>query len=118
MHKPIMNKPPRELVAASSRPLVLALLAQGDSYGYEIIQAVKQRSQGTLEWTDGMLYPVLHRLEKDGMIGSFWKKSDTGRDRKYYKIKRAGRKELEKSKAQWGAVNNTLEGLWGEPCTT
>lgn len=119
MHRFIMNKPPRELVAASSKPLVLAILARGDSYGYEIIQEVKQRSGGALEWTDGMLYPVLHRLEKDGLIGSFWKKSETGRDRKYYKIKRSGRKEIEKQKEHWESVNDALVELWeGEACTS
>ena len=69
-----MNKTPRELVAASSKPLALSILARGDSYGYEIIQEVRSRSEGQLTWTDGMLYPVLHRLEKDGLITSFWKK--------------------------------------------
>ena len=114
-----MNKPSRELVAASSKPLVLAILARGDSYGYEIIQEVKRRSGGTLEWTDGMLYPVLHRLEKDRLIGSFWKKSETGRDRKYYRIKRAGLKEIENLKSQWQSVNQTLTDLWEEgPCAT
>lgn len=120
MHHWLMDKPPRELVAASSKPLVLAVLAQGDSYGYAIIQEVKKRSAGQLEWTDGMLYPVLHRLEQEGLIRSFWKKSETGRDRKYYRIERAGRKATEKHKREWRAVNGALEGLWegGVACST
>jgi len=63
----------RELVAASSKPLVLSVLAKRESYGYDIIRQVKELSGGQLEWADGMLYPVLHRLERDGLIKSFWK---------------------------------------------
>jgi PadR family transcriptional regulator PadR len=120
MHCEPMKKAPRELVAASSKPLVLSILAHGESYGYEVIQQVKRRSGGTLEWTDGMLYPVLHRLERDGLINSVWKKSETGRDRKYYRILKSGRKELERQKGDWKSVNEALEGLWGEgkPCST
>ncbi|MSV28852.1 MAG: PadR family transcriptional regulator, partial [Bryobacterales bacterium] len=56
----------KDLVAASATPLVLAILAQGDSYGYAIIKRVGELSGGHLQWTDGMLYPVLHRLERQG----------------------------------------------------
>lgn len=58
----------KELVAASAEPLILSLLSKGESYGYAIIQEVKERSGGKLNWTDGMLYPVLHRLEQRGLI--------------------------------------------------
>ena len=57
----------KDLVAASATPLVLAILAEGDSYGYAIIKRVAELSGGHLQWTDGMLYPVLHRLERQGM---------------------------------------------------
>ncbi|HZL13994.1 MAG TPA: PadR family transcriptional regulator, partial [Verrucomicrobiae bacterium] len=74
----------KDLVAASSKPLLLSILAGGESYGYEIIQKVRELSGGQIEWSDGMLYPVLHRLERDGLIESEWKEADTGRQRKYY----------------------------------
>ena len=67
---------PRTLVAASSRPLVLSILSQKDSYGYEIIQHVKQLTGGSMDWKDGMLYPVLQRLEHDGLIGGCWGQPD------------------------------------------
>ena len=54
----------KDLMAASSTPIVLAILAEGDSYGYAILKRVAQLSGGHLQWTDGMLYPVLHRLER------------------------------------------------------
>src|SRR3954469_25096301 len=80
----------RELVAASARPLVLSILDRGESYGYAIIQEVAKRSGGRIEWTEGMLYPVLHRLEREGLIESRWDTSEP-RKRKYYKLKREGR---------------------------
>ena len=103
----------RKLVAASAAPLVLSILAHGESYGYAIIQRVEHLSGGELRWNEGMLYPVLHRLERDGLIKAVWKKSDTGRDRKYYQIKAAGRKEIEAQKAQWESVDGALREAWG-----
>lgn len=109
----------KDLVAASSRPIVLSVLSQGESYGYAIIQQVKALSGGSLEYTDGMLYPVLHRLEREGLIQSRWGKSATGRKRKYYRITRDGGKALQSERAQWLSVQNTLAQLWGlEPCPT
>ena len=104
----------KELVAASSRPLVLSILQEGESYGYEIIQRVRELSNDELQWTDGMLYPVLHRLEKEGLIKSEWRKSDTGRKRKYYLINATGKTALKEQKQQWAAVNATFQKLWKE----
>ena len=56
----------KDLVAASATPLVLSILSEGESYGYAIIKRVDELSGGELQWTDGMLYPVLHRLERNG----------------------------------------------------
>ena len=69
----------KDLVAASATPLVLAILADGDSYGYAIIKRVAELSGGHLQWTDGMLYPVLHRLERQGRVAAKWSVSETGR---------------------------------------
>lgn len=104
----------KELVAASAEPLILSLLSQGESYGYAIIQEVKERSQAQMQWTDGMLYPVLHRMEKKGWIGSRWVESEVGRKRKYYFLKKDGKKALEEQRGQWTTVNNVLTELWKE----
>ena len=64
----------KELVAASAEPLILSLLAKGENYGYGIIQERKTRSDRHLQWTDGMLYPVLHRIDGSGLIKSRWAK--------------------------------------------
>ncbi len=101
----------KELVAASAEPLILALLAQGESYGYAIIREVEARSGGKLQWTDGMLYPVLHRLERRGLIQSRWAESETGRKRKYYSLKKDGKAAMAKHHEQWSLVHSVLAGL-------
>ena len=108
---------PKELAAASSRPIVMAILSQGDDYGYSIIQRVREASGGELQWSEGMLYPVLHRLEDEGLISSSWKHTENGRRRKYYRLKAAGRRSLAAHRQQWTSVHKTLMQLWGpEPC--
>lgn len=101
----------KDLVAASSEPLVLSLLSHGESYGYEIIQKLKALSDGEVNWTDGMLYPVLHRLERKGMLKSRWVRKDNRR-RKYYRISAAGRRSLSKEKQDWLLVQRMLQDLW------
>ena len=102
----------KDLVAATSTPLVLAILAEGDSYGYAILKRVRELSGGELEWTDGMLYPVLHRLERSGLVESRWERTDSGRRRKYYRVTVAGRKQLADERRQWRAVDETLRRVW------
>ena len=104
-----MNK---DLVAASATPLVLAILAEGDSYGYAIIKRVAELSGGHLQWTDGMLYPVLHRLERLGYVKARWGTAENGRKRKYYKITAQGKTQLAEERSQWQAVDATLRGIW------
>src|SRR5215469_11055543 len=91
----------KELVAASAEPLILSLLAKGESYGYAIIQEVKARSGGKLQWTDSMLYPVLHRPERRGPPQPRWGESETGRNRKYYPLKKDGKAAMAKQYEQW-----------------
>jgi DNA-binding PadR family transcriptional regulator len=102
----------KELVAASTVPLVLSLLGQGESYGYALIQRVRDLSGGKIEWTEGMLYPVLHWMEREKMIESEWRTAETGRKRKYYRIRREGRKALKEEQQQWITVHTTLAELW------
>lgn len=110
----------KDLMAASSTPIVLAILAEGDSYGYAIIKRVAELSGGQMAWTDGMLYPVLHRLERLGHVEARWEVADSGRRRKYYRITTGGRAQLAQERQQWQAVDRTLRGLWstlGAPLT-
>jgi PadR family transcriptional regulator PadR len=112
MHSFIMLE--KELIAASTEPLILSLLSNGESYGYALIQEVKRLSEDKIEWTDGMLYPVLHRMEARGWIKSRWGKSENGRKRKYYAIKKDGHKALSEKREQWTALSSVLRNLWKE----
>jgi len=104
----------KELVAASTEPLILSLLSKGENYGYALIQEVKQMSGDRIQWTDGMLYPVLHRMEDKGLIQSRWGQSETGRKRKYYSIKKEGKHALQQQREQWDAVSSVFARLWKE----
>jgi DNA-binding PadR family transcriptional regulator len=102
----------KDLVAASATPLVLGILADGESYGYAILKQIHELSGGQLEWTDGLLYPLLHRLERLGQVESAWETSTGGRRRKYYRITDRGRAELAEQRRQWAAVVDALRGVW------
>jgi len=102
----------KELIAASSTPIVLAILAEGDSYGYAILKRVREVSGGRMEWTDGMLYPLLHRLERLGHIEARWEVAESGRRRKYYRITPGGLEQLAEERRQWQAVDATLRDVW------
>ena len=109
----------KDLIAASSRPLVLSILARGESYGYAILQEVKRISGGELEWTDGMLYPVLHKLERDELVKARWVTAENGRRRKVYRLSVSGSRELKKRSEEWVIVNRTLNKAWRlMPCSS
>jgi DNA-binding PadR family transcriptional regulator len=103
----------KDLVAASATPLVLAILDRGENYGYAILKRVDELSGGELEWTDGMLYPLLHRLQRLGYLEARWSSED-GRKRKYYRITAKGRKALGEQRRQWRVVTATLRDVWEE----
>ena len=102
----------KNLMAASTKPLILTILTPGKMYGYQIIQSVIKLSGGTLEWSEGMLYPVLHKMEREKFIRSQWKLSENGRRRKYYRITESGKEELEMEREQWMKVNKVLSKMW------
>ena len=102
----------KDLVAASATPLVLAILAEGENYGYAILKRVRELSDGDLEWTDGMLYPLLHRLHRFGYVTTSWRAPAEGRRRKYYAITDEGRAALAEQQRQWRTVTRALDDLW------
>lgn len=104
----------KELIAATSASITLSILSRADSYGYEIIQQVNELTAGQLEWTEGMLYPVLHRLERRALVESYWQRSAGGRKRKYYSITKAGLDELIAKQSQWRTLDRLLARLWNE----
>jgi DNA-binding PadR family transcriptional regulator len=105
----------KDLVAASATPLVLAILSEGESYGYAILKRVDELSDGELQWTDGMLYPVLHRLERNGYVKATWGKAESGRRRKYYRLTDRGSEELASQRRQWQVINAALRATSFHP---
>jgi PadR family transcriptional regulator, regulatory protein PadR len=102
----------KDLVAASAIPLVLAILDEGESYGYAILKRIDELSAGELEWTDGMLYPLLHRLDRLGYVEARWDSAQGSRRRRYYRITDAGRKALSEQRRQWEVVSGALQNAW------
>ena len=98
----------KDLVAASATPLVLAILASGESYGYAILKRVRELSDGELDWTDGMLYPLLHRLSRLGYVTTEWRTPPGERRRRYYAITDEGRAALAEQRRQWTTVTRAL----------
>jgi PadR family transcriptional regulator PadR len=108
----LLVKLDNDLVAASSAQLVLAVLSEGDNYGYAIIQRIRERSAGEIQWTDGMLYAVLHWLEANGSIRGRWEKAESGRRRRYYAVFPKARKSLEEHRTQWTVVHSIMNKVW------
>jgi PadR family transcriptional regulator, regulatory protein PadR len=102
----------KDLVAASATPMVLGILAEGDSYGYAILRRISELSGGELDWTEGLLYPLLHRLERLGYVESSWRAVAGERRRKYYRITASGRAELAEQRRQWATVVGALQEVW------
>ena len=101
-----------DLIAASAAPITLAVLAEGESHGYAILKRVRELSGGRVDWADGLLYPVLHRLERLGHVEARWEVAESGRRRKYYRITPRGRAQLAEERRQWQVVDATLRGIW------
>jgi PadR family transcriptional regulator, regulatory protein PadR len=102
----------KDLVAASATPLVLGMLTEGESYGYAILKRVNELSGGRMQWTDGMLYPLLHRLERLEYLSASWRTAEGGRRRKHYAITDAGRAYLADRRQQWAVVSDALDQVW------
>jgi DNA-binding PadR family transcriptional regulator len=102
----------KDLVAASATPLVLAILEEGESYGYAILKRISELSDGELQWTDGMLYPLLHRLDRLGYVEATWDEPEGGRRRRYYHITPRGRDALVEQRRQWEVVSEALRNAW------
>lgn len=105
----------KDLVAASATPMVLGILAEADSYGYAILRRINELSDGELDWTEGLLYPLLHRLERLGHVESSWQSAAGERRRKYYRITDSGLAELAEQRRQWETVVGALKGIWFGP---
>jgi PadR family transcriptional regulator PadR len=102
----------KDLIAASSTPIVLAILAEADSYGYAILKRVAGVIGGQMEWTDGMLYPVLHRLERLGHVEARWEVAENRPPPQVLPDHRRRPRPAGEDRRQWQAVDATLRGIW------
>jgi DNA-binding PadR family transcriptional regulator len=102
----------KELMASSLAPLVLLILKSGESYGYEIIQQIRDKSNGQLQIAEGTLYPVLKKMESKKWLTGNWKKADTGRQRRYYTLTIKGNQQIEQQLGEWNFINNIINQLW------
>ncbi len=108
-------KSEKELVGASTALLALGILAKDPSYGYEVVKRVNREAENLFEWQEGTIYPVLHKLEKEGLLRTQWQQADSGRKRKYYYITQQGREALEKRAEQWQAFNSLVNRVVETP---
>ncbi|TWT62501.1 helix-turn-helix transcriptional regulator [Rubinisphaera italica] len=103
------------LISGTLELMILEVLANSPSYGYEITQSVKIRSGERFLLKEGSLYPGLHRLERKKMLESFWQQVE-GRKRKYYRITALGQKELAQKRKTWSEFSAGIQGILGANC--
>ncbi|KQC00016.1 PadR family transcriptional regulator [Pedobacter sp. Hv1] len=108
----------KELMASSLAPIVLLILRGQESYGYQIIQELRDKTKGQLNVAEGTLYPVLKKMEAKEWIEGNWKKAESGRERRYYALTDKGKQELEQQYSQWNFINDLIHKLWNHPLST
>jgi len=106
----------KELMKGSTSILILSLLENEDMYGYQISQSLKEMSEKVFELKEGTLYPMLHGLENENAVRSYWLDADNGKRRKYYKITPDGRKLLSRKKAEWRLYTKAVNSVIGGAC--
>lgn len=105
----------KEFMASSLTPLILLILRRQESYGYQIIQELKDKTEGELKIAEGTLYPLLKKMESKNWIEGVWKKADSGRERRYYTLTNKGKQELEEQYSQLNFINDLIFKLWHLP---
>lgn len=106
----------KELMKGSTSILILSLLEKEDMYGYQIIQALKKKSDNVFDMKEGTLYPMLHGLENENAIESYWLDADNGKRRKYYRITKEGKKLLKHKKSEWETYTKAVNSIIGGAC--
>ena len=109
------KKIPKELMAASAAPIILSILQNSDNYGYEIVQEIKSITEGRTPWKEASIYPVLRKLENQGMIKSYWRKTPDERHRRYYAIEEAEKDNRTYTKEERNQIGNTIRLIRHKP---
>ncbi len=103
-----------DILKGHTLTIIINLLAEQPMYGFQIAKEIRRRSQGALDFKEGLLYPALHQLEQEGLAETEWRPAERGSERKYYRLTRKGRKEAERLRQRWAAftqaVNQVIEG--------
>jgi PadR family transcriptional regulator PadR len=103
-----------DILKGHTLTIILSLLAEQPMYGFQMAKEIRRRSGGTLDFKEGLLYPALHQLEKDGLAETEWRPAERGSERKYYFLTPKGKKEAKRLRARWAlftqAVNQVMEG--------
>jgi PadR family transcriptional regulator, regulatory protein PadR len=102
----------KDLIGAAAIPIILTVLKNGDSYGYEIVQTVKKISKDGIKWKEASIYPVLKRLESQGMIKSYWQMIENERPRRYYTLQPDGLLQLDKNRDEWEYIFSVFKHFW------
>ena len=103
----------KSLLSGSTPMLILSLLKDGDKYGYEMVETLAKRSDDTFQLKEGTLYPLLHALEKEKFVESYSKTAPNGRERKYYRLTRSGREQLEHKEKEWRLFSEKVNAVLG-----
>ncbi len=104
----------KELIKGSTVILILTLLDRQPMYGYEMIKEIENSSGGVFSFKEGTLYPILHTLEADGYVQSYWSEQPGQRKRKYYSITDTGRAQLKSKQQEWRTFRMAVDQVIGE----
>lgn len=102
-----------ELVRGTLNTMLLETISRGPMYGYQICKAVNAKTDGYFELREGSLYPALHKLEREGLLKSFWEQTEGGRRRKYYELTETGVQELARKRQEWGRFADAVDRVLG-----
>ena len=98
----------KELLKGSTSSMILSILEKEDLYGYRIIRELSIRSENAFEMSEGTLYPILHALEKEACLESYWDDRG-GRERKYYRITKKGKRRLAEKREEWRSFSSSVD---------
>lgn len=104
-----MTREQTELLQGTLHMLILKSLALGEMHGLGISRRIEQITRGTFQVRPGSLFPALHRMEEEGWLEASWGESENNRRAKYYRLTKAGRRQLETETERWGRISLAIE---------
>jgi PadR family transcriptional regulator, regulatory protein PadR len=103
----------RELLKGAADTLVLSSFVEGEIYGYQVVKELERRSEGFFCFKEGTLYPILHRLEKQGLLSGRWQTMPNGSERRYYGLTRKGQRVLSEKLSEWNSFSQAVSQVTG-----